>query len=635
MPLVIDQNVTNGIPLLTLKEYLSSNRTLVIPPWQREYTWSTGEDEQIDTLLKDLQKFVQNQDAQEYLFGTVVLCSLSGDEQRPLLIDGQQRTITLSILLMCIQKMLKTNNLIDGNLIEDTTLDSEITACLNSNPYGVMKPKLSMKQSEADETLKEIYQWSRKEGAFNKSDLANLQVKNQTQDNLISATEYIFKRLTGYEKKEKGKAIHVEGNWLSPQEVKDSMRKILNGVKFIQVTVDDKRESISVFDHINNRGLPLNPADLVKNLMFEHVSDKDFVDIASRWAEMSENLLQNKKSRLQDPRYLLRAISHVEYGAHEGYENLDVFWSDKFKRHEQDPKKGVSPIEFSKKLPEYGLELRALVSRDSAHRGDLSEIYLAGEMGSVQHYSVLLAGMKLRKDASFTFLARQVNLRTLLYMLAEERTQLFDSMVPKWAHAIYELDENATIEDLKECYRNCAQPNDSVFADLKDRMSEWNYEVTSQRKKIRSVLGLLSKELNDLCRQDIPIEDVMRTRKARQKAMPYQIDHVLAKSTTKEEIFHTIGNLVLLSPPDNLDASNASPKDKAPYYQNSALVLTRTLNGIQMDNKNQKSKVKSLLKELRIEGIPWNLETWKSTDVDNRADFYFRYLCHIIRSTYE
>lgn len=623
MPLIIETNLKNGgLPIKNLKEYLSSDRTLVIPPWQREYSWSTGEDEQIDTLLKDLKKFVENQDAREYLIGSVVMCKLPGEEKRPLLIDGQQRTITLTILLMCIKKFLKSNNLIDGNNNADTTLDSEITSCLDENPFGEMKSKVAMKQSSADITLGAIYEWSHKVGKFSKDDLADLEVKNSTQENLIAAAEYIYKKIAGFEKKEKGTVLEIQGDWIPKENLKSAVRKILNGIKIIEISVDNKRESISVFDHINNRGLALNPADLVKNLMFERVPDKDFSTISERWSEMCELMLSNKKSRLQDPRYLLRSISHVEYGAHEGYDALDVFWSEKFEKSEPE---GVTPIEFSRKLPEYAKTLKSLVARDVNYRGGLSSIYLAGELGSVQHYSVLLAGSKLSRDNVFQFLCHQVNLRTLIYMFAEERTQHFDNMVPKWAFKVHSLKSDATIEELKSVYEEF-KPSDALMKDLKERMLDWNYNIASQKKKIRSVLGLLSQSLNEDCKQRIPIEDIMRTRKSKGHPEPYHIDHIFpkAKSST-EPLFQSIGNLTLLEPPANSSALDAEPINKSDYYKQCALILTRTLCGFDMNVQAQSKVVHDIGKTFGLDSANWNLGNWNEESIRNRGEFIFNY----------
>ena len=634
MPLIMASSSDNpAIPVVTLKQYLSQDRVLVIPPWQREYSWSISEDEQVDTLLKDLLKFIRNPKSEEYLIGSVVLCSLPGEEKRPLLIDGQQRTLTLTLLLMCCQKYLKTFSLIDGNDNADTQLNSELISCINGNAYGMLKARVEMKRSDADTTLRELYDWSTLPGEFDKTVFKNMDKRNLTQKNLIASAEYIFRNLVGNEKVGKdGKTSGKPGNWLTQEEMKNGISKLLNKVKLIQISVNDKRESISVFDHINNRGMSLNPADLVKNLMFESVADSEFDVISDNWNNMTEILMLTKKSRLQDPRYILRAISHVEYGAHESYDNLDVYWSGKFKDHAKDPKDGVSALDFSKKLPKYSHDLKSLVTRDSGFRFPLSEIYLAGELGSVQHYSVLLAGMHLTNKETFQLLLRQVNLRTLLYMFAGEKTQLFDSMIPDWSAAVGALPANATKADLVSKYVAHAKPDEKLFSSLKENLLEWDY-TTSNKKKIRSVLALLSVELNSLCNQSVRIEDAMRSRKVAGESHAWEIEHVYPQSKDKSsQAVQSIGNLVLLSSSDNNNLSASEPDKKIEHYQHSSLILTKTLSGLAMPNTNQQAKVTDLFTSLKIEKSDWDLSQWGEDSIAARSDFYYRYLCHVIKS---
>ena len=103
MPLILEKELENGgIPVISLMEYFTQSRVLVIPPWQREYSWSVAEDEQVDTLLKDLKKFLTDDSASEYLLGSIVLCTLPNENSRPLLIDGQQRTLTLTLLFRSV-----------------------------------------------------------------------------------------------------------------------------------------------------------------------------------------------------------------------------------------------------------------------------------------------------------------------------------------------------------------------------------------------------------------------------------------------------------------------------------------------------------------------------------------------------
>ncbi len=635
MPLILDTDLKNGgIPVISLKEYFTQNRVLVIPPWQREYSWSVAEDEQVDTLLKDLKKFLNDDTASEYLLGSIVLCTLPNEKSRPLLIDGQQRTLTLTLILMCCQKYLRTNNLIDGQSTQDTSLDSMITSCINSNAFqqGELHPRVEMKRSDADQTLRELYNWSIVPGEFDKTVFKDMDRKNPTQKNLISSVEYIYSKLAGVSKTNKdGTVTKKPGDWLQPHEIKAGILKLLQSVKLIQIEVDDRRESISVFDHINNRGMALNPADLVKNLMFESVQDSEFETISYNWNLMVESLMATKKARLQDPRYLLRSLSHIYYGAHESYDNLDVFWSKKFAQNKSNSQEGIAPLEFSKKLPDYAENLRMLVTRSTKFKHQLSDIYLAGELGSVQHYSVMLAGAHFTNADTYQTLAKQVNLRTLLYMLAQERTQLFDAMIPEWAHLVRSANPSASKQEIKDIYIEAAQPSESLFDDLRDRMAEWDYTNASQKKKIRAVLALLSVHLNNECKMDVRIEDAMRARKVAGESHPWEIEHVLPQAKDKTGNFQSIGNLVLLSSADNNDASSNAPQLKKDHYDSCSLLLTRTLTGKLVPNTLQANKISDLLGTLKVES-KWDLENWDEDSVTERTEFYFRYLKHLIQS---
>ncbi len=624
-----------GIPVISLSSYLTQDRTIVIPPWQREYSWSTSEDEQVDTLLKDLLKFLQDPDSNEYLIGSVVLCSLKDQPNRPLLIDGQQRTLTLTLLLMCCQKFLRTYDLIDGKNPQDTTLDSLITSCINSNSFqaGALAPRVEMKRSDADDTLRDLYNWAIIPGEYNKSVFKDMDKKNPTQKNLINSTEFIYRKLVGSEKHNKDKTITKKpGEWLQESEMKKGILKLLNGVKIIQIEVDGRRESISVFDHINNRGMALNPADLVKNLMFENVKDSEFEGISENWNSMVEKLMSTKKSRLQDPRYLLRSLSHIYYGAHESYDNLDVFWSKKFDENKKDSDKGMGAVEFSKKLPIYSGFLKSFVLRENSFKFPLSDIYLSGELGSIQHYSVLLAGSHLSNKDTFSLLAQQVNLRTVLYMLSEERTQMFDAMIPDWAAAVATLPPTASREDLIKIYRANALPAEGLFSDLRDRMGEWDYTTASQKKKIRAVLAILSVHLNSICKADVRIEDAMRARRVTGENHPWEIEHVLPQAKSKEAIYQSIGNLVLLSSADNNDLSANAPQFKKDHYDKCSLFLTATLTGKDVPNVNQAQKIGDLFNAIGVKEKNWDLDSWGELSIIARIDFYHAYLVYIIKS---
>ena len=77
--------------------HLLADRYIVVPPYQRAYSWT---DEQIEELLRDLSDAMREKDA-EYFLGTVVLTKHQAGQHA--VIDGQQRLATISILICAIR----------------------------------------------------------------------------------------------------------------------------------------------------------------------------------------------------------------------------------------------------------------------------------------------------------------------------------------------------------------------------------------------------------------------------------------------------------------------------------------------------------------------------------------------------
>lgn len=603
----------NKLPVVSLEEYFNQHRTLVIPPWQREYSWG---DQQVETLLDDLKNFYENRGVSQYLLGSIILCeeNVDGEKSEPLLIDGQQRSLTLTLFLMCARKYLKTNNLIDGASDKHTKLSQDILNCLTDNPEGRYFPKVSMNQAKANEILAELFDWSNTTSPTVGADIfqrADLQTR--TQRNLTEVAKAIYSKFQSNE-------------WVLLDDFIPALIKIIDGIKLIELTVTDKRESIAIFDRINDRGMILSKADLIKNIIFSRVSDKEFDLISDNWNEMSEKLMETKKVRLQDPKYLLRAMSHVQFGAHPGYDNLATFWEDKF----NDAETKISAKSFSDSLPVNAKSLLSLVKGEHPDFQSIPEIFMASELGSVQHYSVLLAGSQISDEKAYRTLMSQVNYRTMLYMLSKERTQSFDLMVPEWANAVHALKAGATVEQLKEVYRNVALPTDEIFYNLQMRMSEWLYGSAGDRKKMRAVLALLSTHLNNTCGKPLKIQDAMRSSR-RAGIQPWQLEHIAPQSQNTEPIWHGIGNLVLLAPTDNLEASDKDPSLKKLHYNQSELVLTKTLSDMPIVNTSA-TKVSELYSKLGNFAPSWSLDSWDKKAIDARGEFYYKYLVHIFKS---
>ena len=82
-----------------------------IPPFQRRYVW--GQEQQWDPLWDDVERLaeseINNPPSEVHFMGAIVLQqkqSPTGTIQRRIVVDGQQRLITLQLLTGAIQKVL-------------------------------------------------------------------------------------------------------------------------------------------------------------------------------------------------------------------------------------------------------------------------------------------------------------------------------------------------------------------------------------------------------------------------------------------------------------------------------------------------------------------------------------------------
>ncbi|ENV80335.1 MULTISPECIES: DUF262 domain-containing protein [Acinetobacter] len=103
-----------------LKFIDGSDKRFIIPVYQRNYSWQNKHCAQ---LLNDLKGLIKKPDAPHF-FGSIVSSHMQGGKKEDfLIIDGQQRLTTISILLIAIVDLLKHKKVIpkDDRLIEKIT----------------------------------------------------------------------------------------------------------------------------------------------------------------------------------------------------------------------------------------------------------------------------------------------------------------------------------------------------------------------------------------------------------------------------------------------------------------------------------------------------------------------------------
>ena len=212
-----------------LIEYFDGRKQSVIPLYQRPYSWQKSN---WDTLWQDMLD-CQNGDGKldPHFMGAVVSLAVTTipiGVNKHLIIDGQQRLTTVSIILCAIRHFL-----------DDGTRERIRDFLINRHDEGLDRFKLA--PTQADRT---VY-----EHLVNETPVAD------TSSQLYKAHEYFKKKLA---------AIEPDDAIGAPQV----LEIIESALRVVMINLDaDQEDPYEIFESLNFKGTDLTPADLVRNFV--------------------------------------------------------------------------------------------------------------------------------------------------------------------------------------------------------------------------------------------------------------------------------------------------------------------------------------------------------------------------------
>lgn len=233
-----------------LLSFFGTDERYIIPAFQRPYSWGY---EQCDRLYNDLAEAFNNDN--EYFLGNIVIASAKNDNLRPHVIDGQQRLITLfmiaKILTVLQPEYVKFSRLIfvedDRGMVQFPKMESEVP---ESNDNNLLEKILKMNLDEIIDRLDQIR-------------VKNIVVPEKCEGKIEINFLTLFSWYYGY----KTRATEEEfGKYLD-----FFFRKIY----ILPITLDGKTQieaesdALTIFETINDRGLSLQDADIIKALLYK------------------------------------------------------------------------------------------------------------------------------------------------------------------------------------------------------------------------------------------------------------------------------------------------------------------------------------------------------------------------------
>ncbi len=237
-----------------------SDKHFIIPVYQRNYDWKKEQCKQLFDDLIDISKTNRT----HFLGSIVSIYHDDGEDLEYLIIDGQQRLTTLSLLLLAIYKIIN-NNLLQTNVNKEQIKDEYLI-----NKYSKDDKKIRLKPVKND-----------------KNAFASLfkEENDYIQDTNITINfQYFYERIL---KKE----LSIDKLFLAIKQLIIVDIELKNGEDDPQL----------IFESLNSTGLDLKEADKVRNfiLMKENSSTQERF-YTFYWNKIEENTNYNVSDFIRD-----------------------------------------------------------------------------------------------------------------------------------------------------------------------------------------------------------------------------------------------------------------------------------------------------------------------------------------------
>jgi hypothetical protein len=253
------------------KELISGSNKYIVPRFQRDYAWDI---EQWEDLWADIS------DLDEESFHYMGYMVIQQKKQYHYdVIDGQQRLITLSLIIMAALCALKKMIEHGEDAEQNKERIDEITKQFIGNKNFVslkVTPKLEL---------------NRNNNSFFQKICSSLEVPNNR--GITSTNKLIRKAFEFFCTKSFGQTGH---------EVAQFIEDFSSSMVFTKIVVQDDLNAYKVFETLNARGVQLSTPDLLKNYIFSTVTKDDNIEedeldeLDEQWSELIVQLGENNVS---------------------------------------------------------------------------------------------------------------------------------------------------------------------------------------------------------------------------------------------------------------------------------------------------------------------------------------------------
>lgn len=297
-------------------EILNGSKQFIIPVYQRYYSWDI---EQCKRLWDDIVEIQESQKNGHFVGSIVNIVeqATATGAQKFMIIDGQQRMTTLTLLMLALRDYLAKD---PNPIIKPEKIENDFLKNLHvpeSECY-----KLLLGEQDKD-TLISLIEKSK---------------KKETSARIINNYEFFMQK--------------IEEGILSPIGICECIGKLQIVNITLDRTLDDPQ---AIFESMNSTGKELSQSDLIRNYMLMKLNNKEQTHIYRNIWHPMESLFDNKKQDLTMDKFF-RDYLTTKLGRIPNINRIyDEFKSYRSKKYE------FSISDLSKDLSEYAIHYTDMI----------------------------------------------------------------------------------------------------------------------------------------------------------------------------------------------------------------------------------------------------------------------------------
>ena len=571
----------------------------IVPDYQREYVWT---DKEVHQLLEDIGEQIDVGTTREYFIGTV-LVSPTDQKNHYEVIDGQQRLTTFFLLLCALRHLLQQEP-------EAQHLNRLISDSYTGSTGIVTRLKLDPRYESAAEVMAKVVEINGDPVAVRSGVQASGIASFGSLENLINAYSTLYR--------------YLKDNYDDAAKLKRYWFYLATNVVFIQISTDVS-SALKIFETINERGVGLNPMDLLKNLLFTQVKQAQFTQLKDEWKKITKPLEKEKEKPLRFLRYFLMANYVIKNERGDSVVREDEIY-DWFiaKDNAALCDYAGKPFEFVRKVIHnvehyvafangLGNDGKPSLAMDSLKR-------LAGGAFSL-HFVLLLAAANFPKPLFDHFVA-QLESFLFYYIFTKTPTKDLERSFSQWA------DELRVIAETSDPVKQKVQLNAFIAERFEKNMAGKSQELADALKRFTLYSMQQYRTRYLLARLTQHVDMAFSGLKVPGSLEPFtnlEIEHILpnkpeddlrGKWATEnpgmayDDYKNRLGNLTLLEKPINIVAGNDFYTAKQLEYIKSGNYLTRSL--VALTDVGQNTSISRI--NAKLESFP----AWNSASIEKR-----------------